>query len=87
MGLPSIVTDINGSREIIIEGENGTIIPPRDADALYQAMRRFVERPDEMRYMAANARQLVASRFEQGYVRQCLKDFYAGALSRVPHKV
>lgn len=87
MGLPSIVTDINGSREIIIEGENGTIIPPRDADALYQAMRRFVERPDEMRHMAANARQLVASRFEQGYVRQCLKDFYAEALSRVPHKV
>lgn len=76
MGLPSIVTDINGSREIIIDGENGIIIPPRDEDALYQAMKRFVENPDQVAAMACNARPLVASRYEQGYVRQCLYDFY-----------
>ena len=76
MGLPSIVTDINGSREIIIEGENGTIVPPRDADALYQAMKRFVENPDVVAQMAAKARPLIASRYEQGFVRRCLKDFY-----------
>lgn len=81
MGLPSIVTDINGSREIIIEGENGTIIPSKDAEALYQAMKRFVENPDEVKRMAANARQLIASRYEQSYVRQCLKDFYKECLA------
>lgn len=76
MGLPSIVTDINGSREIIIDGQNGVIIPPRDEDALYQAMKRFVEQPDEVQKMAVKARPLVASRYEQGYVWQCLYDFY-----------
>lgn len=76
MGLPSIVTDINGSREIIIYGKNGVIIPPRDEEALYQAMKRFVTHPDEVATMAANARPLIASRYEQGYVRQCLYDFY-----------
>lgn len=76
MGLPSIVTDINGSREIIIEGENGVIIPSKDEEALYLAMKRFVEHPDDVAAMAANARPLIASRFEQGYVRQCLYDFY-----------
>ena len=76
MELPSIVTDINGSREIIIEGRNGTIVPPRDEEALYQAMRHWVTHRDEVDRMAAEARPLVASRFEQGYVRQCLKDFY-----------
>ncbi len=76
MELPSIVTDINGSREIIIEGRNGTIVPPRDEEALYQAMRHWVTHRDEVERMAAEARPLVASRFEQGYVRQCLKDFY-----------
>lgn len=76
MGLPSIVTDINGSREIIIEGENGTIVPSKDAEALYQAMKRFVENPEDVMRMAANARPLIASRYEQSYVRQCLKDFY-----------
>lgn len=76
MGLPSIVTDINGSREIILEGENGVIIPPRDEDALYQAMKWFVENPNEVKALAANARTLIASRYEQGFVRQCLYDFY-----------
>lgn len=80
MGLPSIVTDINGSREIIIEGENGTIIQPRDCEALYSAMKRMILNPKTTREMAAKARSLVASRYEQCYVRQCLKDFYKGIL-------
>lgn len=76
MGLPSIVTDINGSREIIIAGKNGIIIPPRDEEALYQAMAEFVNNPQMVASMAANARPLIASRYEQGYVRQCLYDYY-----------
>ena len=81
MGLPSIVTNINGSREIIIEGENGIIIPSKDSEALYQAMKHFVENPDEVKRMADNARPLIASRYKQGYVRQCLKDFYKEVLA------
>lgn len=76
MGLPSIVTDINGSREIIIEGENGVIIPSRDEDALFNAMKYFMENPSHVATMAANARPLIASRYEQGFVRQCLYDYY-----------
>lgn len=80
MGLPSIVTDINGSREIIVDGENGRIIPPRDEDALYDAMKWMIGHPAEVECMARNARPMVARRYEQGYVRQCLKDFYQNIL-------
>ena len=76
MDLPSIVTDINGSREIIEEGKNGLIVPPRDEDALFGAMKWMVEHPDERRRLVENARPMVASRFEQGFVRQCLLDYY-----------
>ena len=76
LDLPSIVTDINGSREIIIEGKNGTIVQPRSTEQLYRAMRLFAEHPHTMRQMAQNARAMVAERFEQGFVRQCLKDYY-----------
>lgn len=76
MGLPSIVTDINGSREIIIEGKNGSIIQPRDAEAIYYAMKRMITKPDKAKKMGTNARPLIASRFEQSYVRRCLKNFY-----------
>ena len=39
MELPCIVTDINGSREIIVDGKNGVIIPSKDVDALHKAMK------------------------------------------------
>lgn len=76
MGLPSIVTNINGSREIIVEGKNGTIVAPRDEDALYEAMHKMLTSSDERETMAGNARKMIADRFEQGFVRKCLYDFY-----------
>ena len=82
LGLPSIVTDINGSREIIIEGENGTIVPPHDTDALYKAIKWMTENPKDRKRMADNARRLVAERFEQSFVRKCLYDFYHEAVKK-----
>src|SRR5690625_6946460 len=43
MALPSIVSDINGCNEIIIEGENGTIMLVKNEDALYSAMPNVME--------------------------------------------
>lgn len=75
MGLPQIVTDINGAREIIIEGKNGIIIPSKSVDALYDTMTRMLD-ADYRKAFAENARKLIASRYEQGFVRKCLYDFY-----------
>ena len=82
MGLPSIVTDINGSREIVIpyekdhQGATGLIIPSHDAEALQKAMEWMITHDAERNQMASNARPSIESRFEQHYVRQCLFDFY-----------
>lgn len=76
MELPSIVTDINGSREIIIQGENGYIIPSKNENALFDAMKRMICQPDERKIMASKSRKMVADRYEQGFVRKCLYDFY-----------
>ena len=76
MGLPSVVTDITGSREIVIEGFNGVIIPPRDEQALFEAMTEMLENTEKRKKMATNARPLIAQRFEASFVRACLYDFY-----------
>ncbi|WP_288214442.1 glycosyltransferase family 4 protein [uncultured Bacteroides sp.] len=75
MGLPQIVTDINGAREIIIEGKNGIIIPSKNIGVLYNAMKRMLN-TDYRNFLAENARELIVSRYEQGYVCKCLYDFY-----------
>ena len=76
MGLPSIVTDINGSREIIRDGENGLIVPPQKSEPLFDAMGRMMRDKTAREYMAGNARKMIADRFEQSFVRKCLYDFY-----------
>lgn len=76
MGLPSIVTDINGSREIIINGENGIIIPSKDTESLYLAMKQMLNNDSSREKMGANARPLIESRFEKSFVQKCLLDFY-----------
>ena len=79
MGLASIVTDINGSREIVKDGQNGTIVPAQDPEAMYAAMKDFLEHPEKVQEMAAAARDL-SKRYEQKYVRQCLDVFYREVL-------
>lgn len=81
MGLPQIVTDINGANEIIINGRNGVIVPPKNADAIHASMSRMATDPAFRSVLAANARPLIASRYEQSYVRRCLKEYYKEILN------
>ncbi len=76
MGLPQVVTDINGANEIIIAGKNGMIVPPRNSDALYDAMKRMITDAKWRELLASNARNMIANRYEQSFVRKCLLDFY-----------
>lgn len=81
MGLPSIVSDINGANEIIISGQNGLVVPSKDVDALYKAMIKMIEDKDSRLFMASNARKMVADRYELNYVQKCYIDFYREILS------
>ena len=76
MGLPSIVTDINGSREIIENSKNGLIIPSKSCEALYDAMEYMITNDDARMHMVSNARSMIESRFERSFVQKCLLDFY-----------
>ena len=94
MELPCIVTDINGSREIIgpphtpLQSDvnmricgNGIVIPSKNADALYDAMQWMLEHEEERLAMGKTARTRVAERYEQGYVREQLYAFYRSVLT------
>ena len=80
MGLPSIVTDINGCNEIIEDGVNGVIIPPKDTDELYNAMKRFVMHNDWVKSMADVAREKIAIKYDRKVVWEALLEEYKRAL-------
>lgn len=81
MGLPSIVTDINGSREIIENEKNGLIVPSKNANALYDAMERMLTDDKGRGVMKSNARQIIESRFEKNFVQKCQIEFYERILN------
>lgn len=62
---PCIVTNINGSNEIIIEDVNGSIVPRKDTEALYNKMKEFCKNRDKVKEMGGNARELIASRYKR----------------------
>lgn len=82
MGVPAVVTNISGSNEIIRQGENGIIVPAKNAQRLEQAVLQLMHHPDQYRAMASNAREAVVSRFSQEKVWNALLEEYRNALAQ-----
>ncbi len=78
MDLPVIATTINGCNEIILPPQNGLLVPPKDERALLEAMTRFLEEPALREAMAAQARDMIVSRYEQAVVWEALLGEYRG---------
>ena len=83
MGLPCIVTNINGCNEIIKDGLNGKIIaaPLKEGtkmmeQSLLNTMQWFINHREEAKRMGNNARPMIQERYEQRYVWTALKDYY-----------
>ena len=86
LGLPAIVTNINGSNEIVEDGVNGKIIQaPLDnngmrvndiTNELYTMMKWFFHHPEEVKRMGENARPIICERYEQQNVWKALLKFY-----------
>lgn len=76
MGLPSIVSNINGNNEIIENDINGKIIPVKNKDVLYQAMLTWHQNPKYVAEMKTNARKIIKERYDQKFVvKQVLKEY------------
>ncbi len=80
--LPCIVTNINGCNEIIEEGVNGLIIPPKSTEKLQQAMIKLLEQQELRKQMASRARTMVIRRYEQNVVWDSLLEEYQRFLSQ-----
>lgn len=76
MGLPSIVTDISGSNEIIINEKNGSIIPVKDTQALKEKMKLYIADEKLVSRLSANSRPMIKSRYEQKVVWDALLNEY-----------
>jgi len=64
LGRPIITTNVAGCRETVEDGVNGFLVPPRNVNALLDAMTRFIENPQLITIMGKQSRRLAEQRFD-----------------------
>lgn len=67
-GKPLVATDVPGCREIVIDGQNGLLVPPRDVPALAAALHRLLDAPALRNEYGRAGRALVETAFADAIV-------------------
>ncbi|MBE6985046.1 MAG: glycosyltransferase family 4 protein [Ruminococcaceae bacterium] len=60
---PIITSDANGCRETVVDGENGFLVPVKDAKSLKDKMCYFIEHPEKIKSMGAASRAICEEKY------------------------
>ena len=71
-GRAVLTTDAPGCRQTVVPGENGWLVPPGDAQALYEKMCWMADHPEETAQMGARSLALCAEKYEVGRVNEVM---------------
>jgi glycosyltransferase involved in cell wall biosynthesis len=58
-GLPVVATNVMGTREVVVNGDNGYLVPPGNVDALADRVAQLVDNPEERQRMGRVGRVMV----------------------------
>lgn len=72
MGLPSIVSNINGCNEIVKDDKNGIIISVKNSETICKAMNKMIYDTDYRMKLQQNSRRMIVSRYEQQVVWEAI---------------
>lgn len=76
MGIPCIVSDINGCNEIIMDNNNGLIIPVKSTEKLEEAMRKLLGNLNLRAQLQLNSRKRILENYEQKVVWEAILKEY-----------
>jgi len=79
---PVVGTDIPGNREIVIDGQNGFMVPLRNPQALAEALIKLIEDPGLRRRMGECGRKMVVESFTERRVFSQVLGLYQTMLAR-----
>lgn len=81
-GKAIVATDVPGCREVVVDGLNGYLVPPRDPVALAAAMRRFIGNPALVRRMGQESRRRAELLFDEKIIIDQTRQVYTLAGAR-----
>ena len=75
-GLPIVATRVGGVPELIDDGVSGRIVPPKNSDALSEAIQVLINQPEMAQEMGNHARKRAADRFSKSKMVQSYHALY-----------
>lgn len=84
MGLPLITTHTPGCKEVVRDGWNGLLVPPRNATALAAAILKLLQSPEERLVMGKRSRSHIEAHFSLNLVADAYANIYYQVLGRKP---
>jgi glycosyltransferase involved in cell wall biosynthesis len=81
-GKPCVVTAVTGNTEVVVDGQSGLLVPPRDAPAIAQAVVRLIREPDLARSIGRGAAQRVRERFSVERAVRATVELYRNLVGR-----
>ena len=72
MGRPIITTDVAGCRETVINEQNGYLVPVCNAAALEDAMKHFLNVPEDIEKMGRVSRRIAEEKYDVNKVNKCI---------------
>jgi len=82
-GRPVVATDVGGLRDLVVDGETGLVVPPRDPAALRAALERLLADAELRRRLGAAGRRRAAEGFSWDGVTDRTLAAYAEAAGRM----
>ncbi|MEW8027580.1 MAG: glycosyltransferase family 4 protein [Candidatus Thiodiazotropha sp.] len=79
-GRAIVATDVPGCREVVIEGENGLLVPARESGPLAEALRRLITNPALRQSMGRKGRAMAEAEFSIHHVVERHMNIYRRAL-------
>jgi glycosyltransferase involved in cell wall biosynthesis len=79
-GRPIVTTDVSGCREVVRDGENGLLVPPRDASSLAEAIATLLRDRSLRERMGRRGREIAVSEFSEEVVIAATLSVYRDAL-------
>lgn len=76
MAIPAVVTDIRGSREVVVGNETGFLVPTHDPIALMQSISNLIQNPLLRRKLGEAGRRRVIQEFDETKVFRRIADVY-----------
>ena len=83
-GKPVVVTDSGGLGEVVRNSDSGLVVPPRDADAIAEAVITMLDNPDCRRALGVNAKTSGETTYSWATIAATTADLYRVVIEKMP---